>query len=197
MIRDKIHHELRHATSDLSLQVRHINKNIRRIEDVANEIPDYKPMIRVKSIVVMQELIAVSWHPMLQEVVFWTCEQWPEQIVFTSGYRKGSKGVHGQNPLRGGDLRSREFKNPRQVEDAINQEWDYGKINSKTGQPYQVCLYHQSVRCEKCGKKFRVDPDMGIIASTTCPGCFANREFLKDFGPHFHLQSRDQTRRRA
>lgn len=189
MIRDKIHHELRHATSDLSLQVRHINNSIRRIEDVANEIPDYFPMIRVKSIVVLRELITVPWHPMLQEIVFWTCEQWPGQIVFTSGYRKDSKGVHGQDPLRGGDLRSREFKNPRQVEDAINQEWDYGK------KPYEVCIYHQTVKCEKCGKKFEVDPDIGIIASTACPKCHAGIGFLKDFGPHFHLQSRDQTRR--
>ena len=182
MTQNEIHHELRHAASDLALQVRHINQNILKIEDVAKEIPDYSPMIRTKSITIMRELIVIPWHLMLEKIVFWICEQWPGQIVFTSGYRKDNKGVHGQDPLRGIDLRSREFRNPRQVEDAINQEWDYGK------KPHQVCIYHQTVRCEKCGKKFEVDPNVGVIASTACPKCHAGGRFLRDFKPHFHIQ---------
>jgi len=187
MNRDEFQHQLRHATSDLHLQVRHINNNIRKIEAVAQE---YSSIIRVKSVVVMQELLVVPWHPILKQVVFWTMKQWPGQIVFTSGFRKKSGGVHGQDPLRGTDLRSREFGNPRVVETAINREWDYGKS------PHQVCLYHRTVRCGKCGNKFEVDPGIGVIASTTCTECHAGGGFLKDFGPHFHLQSRDQTRRR-
>ena len=190
MTRDEIHHVLRHATSDLYLQVRHINENIRKIDDVTKQIPDYSPMIRVKSITVMRELIVVAWHPMLIEIFLWTCQQWPGQVVVTSGYRRGDTGVHGQNPFRGMDLRSREFENPKDVAFKINQEWNYGK------QPYQVCAYHQTVRCEKCGKKFEVDPDIGVTGSTACPECHAGGGFLKDFGPHFHLQARNETRRR-
>lgn len=187
---DKIHDKLRHITSDLALQVRRINQNIRKIDDFTCEIPDYSPMIRVKSVKVLQELIVVSWHPMLEEVVFWSIEQWPGQIVFTSGYRKGDKGVHGALPkMRGTDWSSKEFSNPRIVEHKINQEWDYGK------EPYQVCVYHQTVQCRRCGHKFEVDPDIGVIGSTVCPECDAIKESLKNFGPHFHLQSRDETRR--
>jgi len=180
-------HELRHATSGLYLQVRHINDNIRKIEAVAEE---YSSMIQVKSAVVMQELIVVPWHPMLKEIIFWTMRQWSGHIIFTSGFRLGDKGVHGQDPLRGTDLRSRGFEAPQEVEHAINQEWDYGK------EPHQVCLYHRTVRCGECGKKFEVDPDIGVVALTACPECHAGSKSLKDFGPHFHLQSRDQTRRR-
>lgn len=190
-VQNEIHHELRHAVSDLALSKRHIELAVRRINSAIEKTPDYSPMIRVKSITVMRELIVVPWHPMLKEVFFWTCDQWPGQIVVTSGHREGDKGVHGQTPFRGTDLRSREFKNPRDVEYKINQEWDYGK------EPYQVCMYHQTVRCEKCGKKFEVDPDVGVVASTACPNCHAGGGFLRDFGPHFHLQSHDWTRRRA
>jgi len=188
MNRDEMQHKLRHATSDLHLQVRHINDNIRKIESVVNEISE---MVWVKSVTVMQELIVVPWHPKLKKVVFWTMKTWPGQITFTSGFRVDDDGVHGQDPLRGTDLRSLTFKDPRGVEHAINKEWDYGKP------PYQVCLYHQSVKCRKCGEKFRVDPDVGVIASTVCPECRASGGDLKDFGPHFHLQARDQTHRRG
>lgn len=195
-MKNELQHRIIHATSDIALQLRHINEKILDIEEAAKDVPDCSPMIRVKNIKVMRELIVVPLHPMLKEIFFWTCEQWPGQIVVTSGYRKGDAGVHGRDPLRGKDLSSREFNNPRQVEFKINQEWDYGKINPKTGQPYQVCMYHRTVLCKKCGYKFEVDPDIGVISSTKCGNCHATKEHLKDFGPHFHLQSRDETKRR-
>lgn len=190
MTRDEIQHELRHATADLALQVRHIRQNIIKVENVVKLIPDYSPMTRCKNTVVVREMVTVPWHSRLIDIFCWTCDKWPGQVVVTSGYRHGEKGVHGCVLLRGIDLRSREFNNPRNVEHEINQEWDYGK------EPYQVCLYHQTVRCEKCKAKFEVDPDIGVIASTACPKCHAGGGFLRDFGPHFHLQSRDQTRKR-
>ncbi len=184
MTRDEMQHELRHATVDLHLQVRHINSNIRKIEDVVEKA---SAMVWVKSVTVMQELIVVPWHPILVEVVCWTMVQWPGSICFTSGFRV-EKGVHGQDPLRGTDLRSRAFKDPHGVEEIINKEWDYGKS------PYQVCLYHQTVLCMECGEKFEVDPDIGVVPSTICPKC--GDSAFKDFGPHFHLQARDQTHKR-
>jgi hypothetical protein len=186
MTRDEMQHELRHATTDLHLQVRHINNNIHKIEDVVDKV---STMVWVRSITVMRELIVIPWHPKLKEVVCWVMKQWPESICFTSGFRV-EKGVHGQDPLRGTDLRSRAFKYPHSVEKTINKEWDYGKP------PYQVCLYHQTVLCRKCGGKFEVNPDIGVIPSTICPKCRDSDNSFKDFGPHFHLQVRDQTRKR-
>lgn len=189
MTRNELHHRLRHTTSDIALQVRHIKQNIIIIEQIARDMPDYSSMIQVKSATIMRELIVVPWHPMLKEIIFWTIEQYPGLIVFTSGFRIGG-GVHGQDPLRGIDLRSREFDKPRDVEYRINQKWNYGK------EPYQVALYHQTVRCEKCKTKFEVDPDIGVIASTACPKCHAGGGFLKDFKPHFHLQCRSESSKR-
>ena len=187
--RDEIHHKIRHATSDIVLQLRHIKNNLRAIENVAEQVPDCATSIHIKNDSVMQEIIAVPWHPILREVFSWVCAQWPGQIVITSGHREGDTGVHGVNPLRGIDLRSREMVNPQNVEYAINQAWDYGKP------PYQVCTFHQTVMCKKCLHKFRVDPMVGILASTACPKCHAEGTFLKDFGQHFHLQSRRETKK--
>ncbi len=191
MKQDEIHHELRHAVSDLALSKRRIEQATHRIDQVTGHLPDCSSSIRVKSAVVMQELIVVPWHPMLKEVVFWGIERWPGQVVFTSGFRAGDKGVHGALPkMRGTDWRSMEFSNPRIVEQEINREWDYGK------EPYQVCMYHQTVRCNKCGHKFEVDPDIGVLSSTVCPECHAGSGFLRDFGAHFHLQARSETCKR-
>lgn len=187
-VQNEIHDKLRHITSDLALQVRRINQNIQKIDDFTCEIPDFTPMIREKSITVLQELLAVPWHPMLKEVVFWVLARWPDQIIFTSGHREDDKGVHGLDPLRGIDLRSSEFKNPRVVEYEINLKWDYGK------EPYQVCVYHQTVLCKECGHKFEIDPEVGMLPSTICQKCGLGWAFLKDFGPHFHLQSRNETK---
>lgn len=192
MTRNEGHHELRHAASDLRLARRRIDQAAHKIEEVAKNFPDCTSLICAKNEKVLDELIIIPWHPMLKEVVFWGMKRWPGQVVFTSGHREGDKGVHGALPkMRGTDWRSTEFSNPRVVEQEINQEWEYGK------EPYRVCTYHRTVRCEKCGKKFEVDPDIGVIGSTACLECHAGGGYLKDFGPHFHLQSRDQTRRKS
>lgn len=198
MTKNEGEHELRHALSDLALLGRHIKQAVQRIEQVADHFPDCASLICAKNEVVLAELIVIPWHPMLKEIVFWGMRRWPGQVVFTSGYREDDSGVHGALPkMRGTDWRSTKFSNPRIVEQEINQEWEYGKINPKTKEPYRVCMYHRTVRCERCKHKFEVDPDIGVTASTVCPECHAGREFLKDFGPHFHIQSRDETRRRS
>jgi len=106
MTRNEGQHELRHALTDLSLARRQMEKAIVRIDDVANRFPDRTSLICAKNEVVLAELIVISWHPMLKEVIFWGLKRWPEQIVFTSGHRKGDKGIHGALPkMRGADLR--------------------------------------------------------------------------------------------
>ena len=132
MTKDEIQHKLRHIEAELALQVRHIRECATKIEEVARAIPDYSPMIRCKNTVVVREMVVVPWHLQLIEVFCWVCDKYPGRVVATSGYRHGEKGVHGCIPLRGKDLSSREFENPRQVENEINREWEYGK------KPYQV-----------------------------------------------------------
>ena len=186
-IKNNLSHDLLHATADLALQVRHIKKNIRTIEDVEKRIPDYSPMIRVKNITVWKEVLAVPWHLKLIEVFCWIYKRWPGQVIITSGYRT-TGGIHNTNPLRAFDLRSREFIKPKDVEAEINLSWEYGKKN------LDVCVYHQTVKCKKCGTKFEVDPDIGVVASTSCPNnCYSGPTGLKDFSAHFHVQIRDNT----
>ena len=110
--------------------------------------------IRIKDIAVFYGIIAVRWHPKLVEVVTWADQQYPKLLVFTSAHRPGP-GVHGTDPLRAIDLRSRHFIDPVVVCDNFNDEWDYGKS------PYKVCVCHDSGQ-----------------------------------GIHFHIQVRDETKRR-
>ena len=60
------------------------------------------------------------------------------EFFITSLYRVGDKGVHGVIPLRGVDLRMRNYKIGKEVEDLINKKWIYDPKR-----PYLKCaLFH-------------------------------------------------------
>ena len=151
------------------------------------KLPDFG--IRIKNIKVARGTFLVPWHPILIEVLAWFNREYPNRIVVTSAYRTGD-GVHGTDPLRGKDLRSREFVDPTIVQDHCNQEWAYGDGK------HRVCVYHRTAKCKKCGRKFEVNPEAGVTAGTKCPKCGAGVKDIKDFGPHFHVQVHNLTKRR-
>ena len=80
-------------------------------------------MIRVKNIDVFGSLRQA--HPILLNVIGWLDAAYPDMVVITDGYRKGSKGCHGTEPLRAYDLRSWVFQDPKLIETAINNAWEY------------------------------------------------------------------------
>lgn len=169
-----------------------IQEYLRKIEHTTRSCcpPDFG--IRIKNIVIMNGVLTVPWHPTLIKVLEWFDREYPDKIVITSAYRKGSgaRGVHGTNPLRGNDLRSREFVDPIIVQDHCNEIWDYGDGK------HSVCIYHRTARCKNCKNKFEVNPEEGVVGTTVCPKCGTGAKYIKDFGPHFHIQVRDETGRR-
>jgi len=166
-----------------------IVRQLRQIEDIVRNMHTGQPMLGIKNGSVLKELILVPWHEKLIEVISWLDKKHPGQIVFTSGWRPEA-GIHGTKPLRAVDLRSSCFSNPHVIEHLINENWDYGK------EPYQVCLYHRTATCQNCGRRFEVDVEHGIRSSTQCPECDADWTKLRDNGRHFHIQVRNETRRR-
>jgi len=80
--------------------------------------------IQVKNYKVLRGLMSVPFHPTLIALTMWITIR-HSQTVFTSAYREGDKGVHGQNPCRGLDIRSKVFHDPRKIVNDINTHWLY------------------------------------------------------------------------
>jgi len=77
------------------------------------------------------------WHPKLIKLALWVYSL-DIEMIFTSCYRDGDSGVHGTDPLRGFDLRSRVIHDPETVEEITNAHWTYDpKRPSK-----RVCMLH-------------------------------------------------------
>jgi len=82
-------------------------------------------MTSIKDKSVVFSLLSVEYNQKLISVLMWLIDEYPEQVVFTSGYRPGDKGVHGTLPCRAVDIRSWVFKRPDRLCNYINFVWEY------------------------------------------------------------------------
>jgi len=80
-------------------------------------------MIIIKDTDVLKEVLC-GFEPVLVEIATYIVYLYGN-AVFTSGYREGDPGVHGQKPGRGLDLRSWIYSNPQEVADVVNSKWQY------------------------------------------------------------------------
>ena len=88
------------------------------------------PMVMIKSIAIFFHLLQQNYHPILINVlkdVFSILEEKDIDSIITSAYRPDDVGVHGTNPCRGIDLRSRHIKMgvAKQICNLINSAWKY------------------------------------------------------------------------
>lgn len=150
------------------------------------------PGIRIDNADIIASVFRVGWHPKLIEVVSWLYKHEPDRIVLTCGHRRSRwmnrPDVHNTDLLRAFDLRSREFANATITAAWVNQNWEYGK------EPYSVCLFHRSARCQKCSNVFGISTNLGLVLGEMCPSCKAELGNLTDLGPHFHIQVRNETK---
>lgn len=72
----------------------------------------------------MHDVFAVAWHINLILLVHWILIR-ETRVYVTSAYRQGDDGVHGQNPLRGLDIRFWIYANPEKLVEHINELWVY------------------------------------------------------------------------
>lgn len=165
-----------------------IKRHINELEKQMRACPQSEPFIHIKNPSILKEVVVVPWHPNLIEVVSWVSYYFKGQVVITSAFRKDDFGIHGAIPLRACDLRSRYFDNPKEASNIINNNWDYGKVG------FNVCLYHRVGVCIRCKSRIKLNPDIGVTANTYCNKCKSKE--IEDLGPHFHIQARDETRRR-
>lgn len=85
-------------------------------------------------------LLGMKADRKLIDVLCWMIfiKEWP--VVVTDFFRKGSRGVHGTDPVRGLDIRSSIYADPRAVEFEVNENWVY----DNTRPDKQVALYHNA-----------------------------------------------------
>ena len=104
---------------------------------------DIMSAIGFKSLGVFGNMVEVPWYPQLTALVKWllvrvhqdrTCTN----VFVTSAYRKDDKGVHGQIPLRGLDIRSTVFEDPEKLCEDINNHWEYDLDRPEK----QCAIYH-------------------------------------------------------
>ena len=91
-------------------------------------------MITVKDIKVLRGLMEVPTMGSLMDIVEWIHDEHDQNLVITSGFRRGDPGVHGQIPLRGLDLRSRIYSDPERLCRLVNDRWEYDRKR-----PEKVC----------------------------------------------------------
>jgi len=88
-------------------------------------------MISIKEIKVLKGILSVPVNSTLIDIACWVCQKTGELII-TSGYRAGDTGVHGQNPLRGMDIRSHVYTDPKRLCELINDRWEYDPERPET-----------------------------------------------------------------
>ena len=83
-------------------------------------------------------------HHKMMELLIWYVERYGgDKLIITSMYRIGDKGVHGQVPCRGVDIRTRGvWEDPQRFVDEIYRVWEYGDGKHK------VALFHDVGRGE-------------------------------------------------
>jgi len=83
--------------------------------------------IRVKNSGVLRALLEHRYHPVLTDILCWLAET--HGLCITEGFRpkRHKNDLHGQNPVRAGDLRSWFYKPTEaiQIEKEINERWEY------------------------------------------------------------------------
>lgn len=125
---------------------------------------------------VTKALLLVAYHPMIVTLAMWLHVRL-SNVVVTSGYRKGDKGIAGQLPCRHLDIRSWIYEDGAKVADDINDHFRYDSSRPK----YKCALYH--ARCPKCGQDHR------YVFTKLCEACGEDITYHY----HIHLQVHDNT----
>jgi hypothetical protein len=87
---------------------------------------------------ILENAFSVAWHPILVDLLLWIEMAVLNPLpVITSTFRPGDKGVHGTDPLRGLDLRSRGY-DAQAVTDKINEHWCYDSERPR----FKCAIFH-------------------------------------------------------
>lgn len=90
-------------------------------------------MIEIK----IKSLEVLNLHRNLVQIAQYLIDGYGLSVI-TSAYRPGDPGVHGQMPVRGIDFRCRNLTIGKQIEENINNNWQYDPERPE----HKVCIGH-------------------------------------------------------
>lgn len=194
---DLLYHEVAPRLAQVKYEMSHIEAAIRTCLSSYRGQDGQEPVISFKDSSVLLSVLTHQCHEILISIIMWLISDCHIPVCITCWFRRGDQGVHGTIPVRGVDLRSRTLGDPKAVAAMVNDAWVYA--GNDDSDLHRVCLYHRSMSCPKCGVRWEVDPDLPVPIPEgenvrLCPHC--NIPGI-DHGPHFHMQARDDTRRRV
>ena len=102
--------------------------------------------IEIKNKNVLLSLLGWQFHTILRNLIGWWIDNIGSMCI-TEGRRKKKHlhDLHGSNPVRAIDARSRIYVKPDMVADKVNKVWIYDPTR-----PQMKCVYLHA-RCPKCG----------------------------------------------
>ena len=125
----------------------------------------------------LKGMLLPPFHKKMVALAMWLMTRLSE-VVVTSAWREGDKGIGGVLPCRHLDIRARIYEKPWEVAEDINDHWIYDESRPK----YRCALYH--ARCPKCGQDHR------YVFTKLCEACGKDISFHY----HIHCQVHDNTK---
>ena len=95
-------------------------------------------MVATKNNDVILGVLAVPWEPKLKELLIWIENKWSNNTITCAYEKRDYSSVHSTIPLRGFDLRSRNFIDPQKIADEINSQWIYDPQRPEK----KCCVFH-------------------------------------------------------
>ena len=86
----------------------------------------------------VKDLKVLNLHSILEEIVI-ELEAVAGPGLYTSAYRPGDEGVHGQMPVRGIDRRCRNAAIGNAIKEWINRKWEYDPDRPDMS----CCIFHK------------------------------------------------------
>ena len=134
--------------------------------------------IEIKNKDVLISLLQWQFHTILQNLIGWWIDN-IGSIYITEGYRKKKHfhDLHGSNPVRAIDARSRIYVKPDRVVNKANNHWVYDP-----NRPHMKCVVFHA-RCSECGENNQAP------FHWECSKC--GNDITDNW--HFHIQTHPKT----
>lgn len=81
--------------------------------------------LQIANLEVAEGCFSCPWDPKLIQLYIWFAARYNHATITCAFEQRDYPSVHSMKPLRGLDMRSRHYANPKIVRDDINRHWAY------------------------------------------------------------------------
>ena len=132
--------------------------------------------IIIANLDVLKGVGEVAWHPILTRLAQWCAARYSNFRISCAHEQRNYASVHDTDPLRGLDIGTKKFDDPKLVEQDINQCWEYDHTRNNL-----TCAVYHAI-CPACHQSHREYAEV----------CECGQNIKAYF--HIHLQCHNRTR---